>query len=217
MNISFDLFCHRLFVSSHDIIVDDIEEEPTSSYKSEFHFYGTNQQQAGNEVVDSVSLSDPLLKTHTMDGGVRQPYDSLNEYNKSYLRKFDETNQGFADNYSMSKGGVLLQIAKKNKAASANDAMDKQESNLRTYQKFTANGAGGGGITQSSSSLAYDRYLPKKVQNLPSKQMDGMNESLAAKQHRDSAFRSVFIPKKFVGRNMFASHIDSTIFPEKYE
>ena len=201
-------------VSSPDIIVDDIEEEPTSSYKSEFHFYGTsgsNQQPAEN-VVDSVSLRDPLLKTHTMDGGVRQPYDSLNEYKKSYLRKFDEANQGFADNYSMSKGGVLLQIAKKNKAASANDATDKQESNLRTYQKFA-----NGGITQSSSSIVYDRYLPSKVQNLPSKQMDGVNESLAAKQHRDSSFRSVFIPKKFVGRNMFASHIDSTIFPEKYE
>lgn len=31
----------------------------------------------------------------------------------------------------------------------------------------------------------------------------------------DADFRSVWIPKKFEGRNMFASHIDRAIFPEK--
>lgn len=33
----------------------------------------------------------------------------------------------------------------------------------------------------------------------------------------DQDFRSVWIPKKFEGRNMFASHIGSAIFPEKRE
>jgi hypothetical protein len=32
---------------------------------------------------------------------------------------------------------------------------------------------------------------------------------------RSHDLRSVWIPKKFEGRNMFASHIDSTIFPDK--
>lgn len=32
---------------------------------------------------------------------------------------------------------------------------------------------------------------------------------------RNHDLRSVWIPKKFEGRNMFVSHIDSTIFPEK--
>ena len=31
----------------------------------------------------------------------------------------------------------------------------------------------------------------------------------------DTDFRSVWIPKKFEGRNMFASHIDRAMFPEK--
>lgn len=31
----------------------------------------------------------------------------------------------------------------------------------------------------------------------------------------DADFRSVWIPKKFEGRNMFASHIDRAMFPEK--
>ena len=32
---------------------------------------------------------------------------------------------------------------------------------------------------------------------------------------REHDLRSVWIPKKYAGRNMFVSHIDSTLFPEK--
>jgi hypothetical protein len=84
-------------------------------------------------------------------------------------------NNGLADSYSLSKGGVLLQLRNSNNNNSSDNIMTN-------YDNKASNSRG--------------------------------NNTLAS---HNPDFRSVWIPKKYEGRNMFASHIDSAIFPNKTE
>ncbi|CAF0731929.1 unnamed protein product [Brachionus calyciflorus] len=121
-----------------------------SSYKDDFNYYGN--ENVGRSI-------DDLHK-------IKGPYNSLNTYNKGYIRNFEEMNSGLVDNYSMTKGGALLQLRD--------------------------------GLQNSS-------------------QVNFSSQSKLPMGSRNHDLRSVWIPKKFEGRNMFASHIDSMIFPEKTE
>ena len=125
-------------------------------------------------------------------------YNSLNHYKSDYLRKFDESNSGFEDSYSMSKGGVLLQISRNN---NNNNSFNNNQSITNTSQEFINKPS-----QQTNSTISYNKFLPE-AQKIP---YDPFNKSPV----RSHDLRSVWIPKKFEGRNMFASHIGSTIFPE---
>lgn len=117
-------------------------------------------------------------------------YNSLNHYKRDYLSKFDELNGGFEDSYSMSKGGALLQITKNNSVPlNATTTIDEPK-NLPS---------------QNLPSFSYNQFLPEAPSN-----------SKAAALVRNHDLRSAWIPKKFEGRNMFTSHIGSTLFPESY-
>jgi hypothetical protein len=58
-----------------------------------------------------------------------------------------------------------------------------------------------------SMSREFNDYKDNSTENL--------NGLKSASMIREHDFRSPWIPKKYAGRNMFASHIDSTIFPDK--
>jgi hypothetical protein len=126
-------------------------------------------------------------------------YNSLNHYKSDYLRNFDESNSGFEDSYSMSKGGVLLQISKNNNINNNNNN-NNQSLHSSNSQDFNNKSS------QPNSAISYNKYLPES-QKIP---YDPYNKTPV----RNHDLRSVWIPKKFEGRNMFASHIGSTIFPE---
>ena len=122
-------------------------------------------------------------------------YNSLNHYKSDYLRKFDESNSGFEDTYSMSKGGALLQISKSNNFTSSNSSINS--SAAQDVNNIPS---------QQNPTVFYNKYLPE-AQKVP---YDPFNKTPV----RSHDLRSVWIPKKFEGRNMFASHIGSTLFPE---
>lgn len=84
------------------------------------------------------------------------------------MKNFEEMNNGLVDNYSLTKGGTILQLKNGLKNTNRSNVHFSSQTNLP--------------------------FLP-----------------------RNHDLRSVWIPKKFEGRNMFASHIDSMIFPDKSE
>lgn len=127
------------------------------------------------------------------DEKIRKPYNSLNRYKADYIRQFDEINRGLADSYTNSKGGVLLKLA------AANSNSSKSSKVAETNQK-------------AASNLVYSKYLPPETNAF---EFDSSSESKLLVHDQD--FRSIWVPKKFEGRNMFASHIDSAIFPDKRE
>ena len=149
----------------------------------------------------SVSWLNESNKNLPLNGfePTKSKYNSLNHYKMDYLRKFDESNSGFEDSYSMSKGGVLLQISKNNNinTTTNNNQLNKSSMDIRDNKSSQS----------QSPAVFYNKFLPEAQAN----QYDPFNKTPV----RNHDLRSVWIPKKFEGRNMFASHIDSTIFPDK--
>jgi hypothetical protein len=133
---------------------------------------------------------------------VRSRYNSLNHYKNDYIRKFDEMNKGLADSYTLTKGGALLQI-NKHKSQSIMD-LNHQPSQSSYIQHRTPN------YPQLQQNLNESYQYSANLN--PSYSYNYNSDQFKAREHD---FRSVWIPKKFEGRNMFASHIDSMIFPDK--
>ncbi len=144
--------------------------DKVSWYQSDYSFYGSDENLNGNQTT-----------RNSTEENHKHISKNLDHYKNEYLRNFDEMNKGFVDNYSISKGGVLLSISNQNKlddpyATKSNNSFGTNFSG-DSYNKFNSQSA--------------------KI--------------------REHDFRSVWKPKKFDGRNMFASHIDSAIFPDKIE
>lgn len=117
----------------------------------------------------------------------RSSYNSLDHYKKEYLRNFEELNKGLVDSYSMSKGSPPL-------VSTREDANPHSKAIHMSQELFRAP-LSDSSILNSSSSM--------------------MNESSKYPKTRPHDFRPVWIPKKYDGRNMFVSHIESALFPDK--
>jgi hypothetical protein len=132
-----------------------LPDEKLTWYKAEYNNFG-NDLCSSSEVFNFKSSNQP---------------EGLIKRRDAYFNRFDEMNNGLADNYSISKGGTLV----------------KSSQNLSTAKK-----------NDDLSNLKENSYLTEsKI------------------QFREHDLRSIWIPKKFNGRNVFLSHIESTLFPEK--
>lgn len=168
------------------------ENSNVSWYQSDYNYYGNEPPSSGAEAVEASSI--------------RKPYNALKHYKSDYLRNFEELNKGLVDSYSISKGGALLQIRNNNEKSSASQQnvsfVDENDQNLM-YTKYLPR--------KDQLNRSYDNIQESQVWTSSDYKFDNQNGS----NIRPHDFRPVWIPKKFVGRNMFASHIDSTIFPDK--
>ena len=170
------------------------ENSSVSWYQSDFHFYGNNNQSNEMNGLDKVKKS----------------YNSLDHYKSDYIKRFDEFNNGLIDTYSVTKGGALLMI--RNHLNNSNNTPNRQNETESDVNKVKS---------QTIEPLAYAKYLPSSEQRndeakfyAPSSiSSDDFKSDQSPVRKHD--FRPIWIPKKYEGRNMFASHIGSTIFPDK--
>lgn len=121
-----------------------------SWYKDDYKYYG-------NQTINK-----------SYDENLNMAENPINPYKTDYVKNFEEMNSGLVDNYSLTKGGTLLQLKNGSRNTNRSKIHFSSQSNLPTVP-------------------------------------------------RNHDLRSVWIPKKFEGRNMFVSHIDSMIFPDKSE
>lgn len=118
---------------------------------------------------------------------------------------------GFYGNSSELNSGSQLPANSSNNSSTSfkNDYIKKfEEFNSGLVDSYSITK---GGVYLSGKDGKHEGYnsqrLPLSAQNMPSEQK--------LQTPRDYDLRSAWIPKKFEGRNMFASHIESTIFPDK--